>query len=160
MLMIALAAQVAAPPARVVLPPAPPPVYVPTVIDRETSAARFVVDVEIRGGNAVLWSGPLRIGSGYAQTSVRRDQTEPGDSVCAPGQAVSPVNSSLFLTLSPRGQSGDILVNVRWSRPGEQPCGAGPNARVVELSGTVALTDARAATLTGDGGLVVRLHRR
>jgi hypothetical protein len=170
-MLIALlaAAQVApAPPAPILRRPppqpvvstmtAPPSVYINRIGDGQP--ARFTVDVEVRGGDAVLWSGPLRVGGGYGQTSIRREQTEPGDTECRPGRGVAPISTSLNLTLNGRGEQDQVLVNVRWSRPGDQPCAPGPNTRTVELAGTVELPANGAATLTGDGGLIVRIRRR
>lgn len=166
MLLALLAATQAAPapPVRVA-PPAPvvrttripPPVY---VHDLNGPAARFTVEAEVRGGDAVLWSGPLRVGGSYNQTSVRREQSEPGDTECGSGRGVAPISTSFSLTLNARGEQDQVLVNVRWSRPGDRPCAPGPNSRTVELAGTVDLPPGGTATLTGDGGLVVRLRRR
>lgn len=166
MILALLAAVQAAPVPRVPAAPpvpmvrtatVPPPIY---VHDRSSPAARFTVEAEVRGGDAVLWSGPLRVGGSYNQTSIRREQSEPGDTECGPGRGVAPITTSLNLTLNARGEQDQVLVNVRWSRPGDRPCAPGPNSRTVELAGTVDLPPGGTATLTGDGGLVVRLRRR
>ena len=161
MLALFAAAQiVAAPPA----PPAPPVIY-PTFTMRPGYRAsgqgeRYTVDVEVRGGGAVLWSGPLRVGGSYGATTIRRDQSEPGDASCPSSDYASPIATSFTLTLSPRGSNGSLSVTVRWSRPGDQPCGPGPNSRTVELTQVVALDQGGNVTVNGDGGVSVRLRRR
>ena len=165
MIIILLAAQAAAakiaPPEPRIYVPVPPPVYITTPAER-FEPVRFSVYVDVRAAGEPLWSGPLRVGGGYGQTSVRREQSEPGDAACGTGErAASPVATSFTLSLSGRGREDRVvLVSVRWSRPGDQPCGLGPNTRTVELSATVDLAPGGTATLTGDGGLSVRLRRR
>lgn len=161
MFILLVAAQAVSPPPR--LPPVavPPPVYIPTpTYSSPISRERYVVDVEVRAGNLILWSGPLRVGGGYGQTSVRRDQSEPGDSKCGNGEELATATNSVSLTLSPRGRNDALSVNVRWSRPGDLPCGLGPNSRTVELSSAIALAPGESKTIAGDGGLMVRLQRR
>lgn len=161
MLALFVVAQiVATPPA----PPAPPVMY-PTFTVRSGyhpsgQGERYTVDVEVRGGGAVLWSGPLRVGGTYGPTTIRREQSEPGEASCPSSDHASPIATSFILTLSPRGSNGSLNVTVRWSRPGDQPCGPGPNSRTVELTQAVALNQGDNVTVNGDGGVSVRLHRR
>ena len=165
--LLAVAQTAPAPPAPPVRRAPPPPVVTAVAAppsayfhDRSGPAARFVVEAEVRGADAVLWSGPLRVSGGYNQTSVRREQSEPGEAECRPGRGVAPITTSFNLTLNGRGQEDQVTFNVRWSRPGDQPCAPGPNSRTIELTGTVDLPPGGTATLTGDGGLSVRLRRR
>lgn len=146
----------------VVVPAPPAPSVIRSVAPLSSTVERFVVDVDIRAGSETLWSGPLRVASNTAST-FSRSQSEPRGESCAEDNYLG-VQSSLNVQLTPsrQYQSGRPVlgVTVRWSRPVESACPLRGAARTVELSDSVALAAGQSATVTGDGGLVVRLRRR
>lgn len=143
---------------------APAAPSMPGIIRQDDSAGRFVIDVDVRADDTVLWQGPLRVASG-SSTSVRREQSEPLESDCDQRRGYGSIQqTSLSLQLQVE-QYGDadprrVRVTVRWSRPGAAACPTVAGARTVELNDLVNLPPGGSTTLTGDGGLVVRLHRR
>lgn len=147
------------PPIVMVTPPAPP---APPMARREIE--RFLVDVEIRAGGELLWSGPLRVASGQPST-FRRDSSEPAAQSCADVYGSGAQQNSLQFSITPSWQPGPdpqrAMVLLRWGRPGANPCvGRSGGARSVELSDSVLLAAGQWATVTGDAGLVLRIRRR
>ena len=145
-------------------PPSPPSVFVAprSMMASPRGRERFLVDVEVRAGGDVLWSGPMTVSTGQV-TSFMRRLSEPGPDDCSPGGYVPSLENSLSVQISSQGRSnGDaaFAVSVRWGRsvPGACPDRAGN--RSVELSQTVSLEPGRTVTVSGDADLTVRLRRR
>lgn len=167
-LMLAVLTQVgnAAPPPAPPAPPSPP--LIVTVGPSRAAyppgrrSERSTVDVEVRAGAELLWSGPMVVATNQGSSFTRR-LAEPAPDECTPSGYGQQVENSLTVQLTPRRQSqGDdaLGVSVRWGRSLPGTCPLGTSSRSVELSETVALVPGRAVTLTGDGNLLVRLRRR
>ena len=124
---------------------------------------RFVVDLEISGGDEKLWTGPLRVANGQT-TSIRRERSEPVATPCPEDTYGAPAEqTALSVQLSPeqRGEGASaIRITVRWTRPGPASCLSRSSGRVVELNETVLLTRGQWVSVSGDAGLVLRLRRQ
>jgi len=148
-------AVVAAPTAPVVLAPASPgrPIGPPVTFD-----------VDVRLGNEILWSGPMRVSQG-AQAQFTRNKSDAPAVQCADtafryGNDVT----TLSVRLSRQGsQPGEdrFQLTANWSRPGaENGCPNETGTRTIGLTQTFLLAANGELTVTGDGGLSVRLRRR
>lgn len=150
--------------ASTVAPPAAPGRSVPTIIvtgaDGERAQARAQIDVAMRGPEGLLWSGPLWIGS-RGQTRWQQSLSEPADPACGPSAGYMEGQTELSVQLQPLSGSnwdnGTVLVIARWSRRAGGPC---RGTRTVEIRETSTLVPNQRATLKGDGGFSVELHRR
>ncbi|KQN05473.1 hypothetical protein ASE82_00320 [Sphingomonas sp. Leaf230] len=153
-------------------PPAPPalpapPIMTSNIVERgfggATAAERYVVDVDGRADGAVVWTGSLRVASNAA-ASFRRDQTEAEENDCGVRAGYrSGVQTGFSLQLRPtrvdEADSG-VAVMLRWTRPGTGQCPVQASTRTVEMNDAVRLKAGETVTMKGDGGLVVKLHRR
>jgi hypothetical protein len=152
------------PPPPPITPPAPPasPAYSAPIASRYGAmpVERFTVDVEVKAGGELLWSGALRVSSAN-QTSFRREIVEaPIEPCTTTDYGIGAAQSSLNLTLQAQRGTDMLSVSTRWGRPGDSGCGPRGSTRTVELSDNIKLTPGRWSELQGDGGLVVRVRRR
>ena len=148
------------PPIQAVRVPVPPPVPVPTPAE---IPERYMLDVEVRGGGDMLWSGQVRVAANVSAT-VRRELTQASEQPCPEsGYLGNTEQTSLNLSFQPRPISqGDhrLQVNARWARPGDNNCSSGLSARVAELTDLLTLETNVWTEIRGDAGLVLRVRRR
>ncbi len=151
-----------APPA----PPAPPMIQtsaIKRVFYGGMAAERYIVDVDVRADGAVVWAGALRVASS-GTSSFRRDQTEADENDCGAQNGYRRgVQTGFSLQLQPTrlGEAESaIAVTLRWTRPGTGQCPVQSSTRTIEMNDSIALKGGETVTVRGDGGLVVKLHRR
>lgn len=148
-----------APPA----PPAPPVIFSERLGNGRMATERYMVDVDVRADGAVVWTGALRVASN-GLASFRRDQSEADERDCGTRSGFrSGVQTGFSLQLRPlRFDDTDsgIAVSLRWTRPGAGTCPIQSGTRTIEMNDTVGLKAGESVTLKGDGGLVIKLHRR
>jgi hypothetical protein len=123
--------------------------------------ASYMLEVEVRAGAEILWSGSLRAGPSRAASYTREISQAPEGDCSRPSYGRDSESSSLRLTLSPQLRDGGLRIGVgaRWQRPSGGGCEQ-PGSRTVELSEIVDLPSSNWHTINGDGGLTVRLRRR
>ena len=145
-----------------VAPPAPPVFVVPSVPQQRGKAERFTVDVEVRAGSELLWSGPMVVSNAQGSSFTRR-LSEPGADDCGGTGYVQPAENALSVQIMP-SRSFDaaigLALSVRWTRSVLGACPFRNGSRNVELAQTIALAPGEATTLSGDGGVTIRLRRR
>jgi hypothetical protein len=152
---------IAAPPA----PPSPPRMSMVQPPPRIMMTPRLgqpdrrgTLDVTVRSPEGLLWKGPLVVGnrgqSGWTQT-----KSEPADPACIGRDSYfGGDRDMLSVQLSLASEDpASIGVTARWARPDQASCGG---TRTVEIRSTVSVPDRGSATVSGDGGLVIELHRR
>lgn len=150
---------IAAPPA----PPAPPmlvqsPPRIMMTPRTSQPDRRVALDVTVRSREGVLWKGPLVVGnrgqSGWTQT-----KTEPADPTCTGGDSYYGGDRDMLSVqlMLASDDPASIAVMARWARPDQASCGG---TRTVEIRSKVIVPDRGSATLSGDGGLAIELHRR
>ncbi|QUT06566.1 hypothetical protein KFK14_03640 [Sphingobium phenoxybenzoativorans] len=155
-------------PAAVLPPPPPAPVRVPPPIFQESRdellSRKATIEVDIRAGGQELWSGPMRLAGRVPATFSRQKSDAPADDCAAEENRYSGVRSSLSVNLSlmsyGAGKSG-FRLTVNWDRPADvNGCGGRDASRSVGLTQTFNLEPGQETSLTGDGGLTIRLRRR
>ena len=153
-----------------VAPPSPPMIYAPPPVIRsvvtpnsdQRRPQRTTIEVEVRTGSEVLWSGQLAVSASQGATFTRR-LSEASTDDCQAAGYVSPMENMLSVQLGPFRQvesDGPLSVAVRWVRPTPPACPIRGGSRTVEINDAVVLTPGRSVSLNGDGGLSVRLRRR
>jgi hypothetical protein len=145
----------------------PPPIYVPAHrYPMQTNATRepfrsAVLDVEVRGGDHLLWSGPMRV-STQSGASLDRRQSDASPEQCgAPERGYGGGDrEALSINLSMRDAPVAFLaVRATWERPLDQSdCRGG--TRTVSFNETFPIEPGKAKTIKADGGLTVTLRPR
>ncbi len=154
-LLLAIAAQAAV--------AMPPPIFIPA--SRRASGPIVTMDVEVRGGGEVLWNGQLRV-SDRTGASFTRQQSGATPTACAGLETYGDTSerSSLSVNLSTVRQAtanASVEIRVSWDRPsGDSDCASRRSTRSVGIVETVSLEPGRDQTISGDGGLSIRLRRR
>lgn len=151
-------------------PPAPPVILetpAPSVVLRARQVERRNVvplDVEVRGGRDMLWSGNLRISANmsgeYSQSKREAWSACPGDE--EGGARYPNRQNELRVSLNRRYGDNDantFAISVTWVRPVES-CDGGQGSRSVAIAQNIKLPPGTSQELIGDGGLVVRVIRR
>ena len=116
------------------------------------------------GEGRSLWTGTLRLGGQYGNASFSQSKNEyaepcPGEPF-AGGRANS-ANHQLRFNLNRRNwqqQPNEFGVNVTWVRPLNSCEGQGSNT--VGFERTVTVQRGQQVSITGQGGLSIRLARR
>ncbi|MET1754750.1 hypothetical protein ABVV53_04655 [Novosphingobium sp. RD2P27] len=158
-ILLAFAATVAPP-----LPLAPSQSTVQRHPTRPVSQT-MTYDVELRSDAELLWSGQMRVSERMGATFSQQQQN------AAPLNCMSPEiygevheRSVVSINLSPMSRfpaTGALNVRVTWERPGSGAgCPARMGSRSVSITQILALQEGQQQTLTGDGGLTIRLRRR
>lgn len=173
--LILMANAQAAPPAPVVKPYFPPPVFIPTPTGQpvrpigsadmagyDHHAPPIPLRIEVRSNGNILWSDTLKVGfAGQSSHSISR--YEPPDQPCGVRGFRANMQSSLRVDLGfePGRDAGDKLrANVVWVRPmADQGCERGAGSRSVSLNQIIALEPGATRKIEGDGGLVVTITR-
>lgn len=152
------------PPASPVIMEAPPPASITRQVRLAERRSVVSMDVEVRGGREVLWSGNLRVSANmsgeYSQSKREAWSACPGDDE---GSSRYP-NRQNELRVSLNRRYGDndpdaFAISASWVRPVES-CDAGQGSRSVAIAQNLKLSPGSSRELTGDGGLVVRVTRR
>ena len=165
------ASQAVAPPA----PPTPPPVVItPTAPPAPPSPSDYrrmmdrlaqppaILDVRVSAEGGVLWQGSLRVSTAPAAVREERSEAEPGSCRREGFNYSRPVRTSFSLGLtSVRTTDQDDLFgfNLEWTRLPKADACASEGSRTVQLQTTVAIPAHGSATLHGDAGLTVEIHR-
>jgi hypothetical protein len=127
-------------------------------------APPITIDVEVRAAGEALWSGQMRV-SGRSGASFSRQQSNAGAAGCEPveGYYESSARTSLSINMSSTRRSSNtegIDVRVNWDRPSEaDSCQGRRGTRSVAIQETVIIKQGDTVTVTGDGGLTIKLHR-
>ena len=155
--LIATSVLVAAP---VLAQSSPPPVIVRSVSTDAREVAPYEVEIDVRGGDAPLWSGTLFV-TGRTPSSYSSELRE-ADRACGGEAAGRDEQTQKSLRVMVRnlvfGESRDrIQVDVTWTRPGTS-CPA--VRQTVTIGGQVDLPPQSVRELRGDGGLRVTIRRR
>ncbi len=155
--LIATSVLVAAP---VLAQSSPPPVIVRSVSTDAREVAPYEVEIDVRGGDAPLWSGTLFV-TGRTPSSYSSELRE-ADRACGGEAAGRDAQTQKSLRVMVRnlvfGESRDrIQVDVTWTRPGTS-CPA--VRQTVTIGGQVDLPPQSVRELRGDGGLRVTIRRR
>lgn len=159
LLFVALAQAIAAPPAP------PPPVVVASAYRDKQRDEIMTFDVEAKAGNAILWSGVMRV-SQRQPANMNRQETNALAVPCE--NSPSPYGgarerSSFSINLNAyrmgMGQSG-VQMSASWERPSDARDCQGPTTRTVGVAETITLEPGREQIVKGDGGLTVRLRRQ
>ena len=137
----------------------PPIVYVSDA----APVPRYPVQVEIRGGDSVLWSGIVHAG-GAGTVMLSHNLSEPGVDCGSAERGREQTNSYTF-SLYPRSARQNsantiVQVNASWTRSEPGDCAQSPGSRTVSLIQSVDLASGRPVVLRGDGGLIITLRRQ
>ena len=154
--MLVLLATIAATPPVMVPPPSP----MRTAVRDMATVPAIILDVEVRGG-ALLWSGTMRV-SPRVQASYTSSKSDAPAGICPPQRWYgSGERDALRLTVSfvNPGSAPRYVVNASWTRPAGDGCDGAQDTRTVALTESVDIGQ-RDATVSGDGGLTVRLRQR
>ncbi len=121
-----------------------------------------ILDVRVSGESGVLWQGSLRVGMAPATIREERSEAEPASCRREGASFSRPVRTSFTLTLS-SGRANDqddlFALNVDWTRlPTADAC-ASDGSRTVQLQTSIVIPAHGSATLHGDGGLTLEIHR-
>jgi hypothetical protein len=160
--LLALLAASVPPPVTTVWTPPPPG---PHIFGMGSSLPATDFDVEVRAGHDLLWSGSMRVsGAQAASFSRQKSDAPPGDCPAGPIGYGGGERSALSITLASfrvDATNSRFRFTLNWERPGQSgQCAGAGSARTVGLSESFDLAPGQSRTLTGDGGLVVQLHRR
>ncbi|WP_156437778.1 MULTISPECIES: hypothetical protein [unclassified Sphingomonas] len=155
--LIATSVLVAAP---VLAQSSPPPVIVRSVSTDAREIAPYEVEIDVRGGDAPLWSGTLFV-TGRTPSSYSSELRE-ADRACGGEAAGRDAQTQKSLRVMLRnlvfGESSDrVQLDVTWTRPGTS-CPA--VRQTVTIGGQVDLPPQSVRELRGDGGLRVTIRRR
>jgi hypothetical protein len=118
-------------------------------------------DVRVSGEKGLIWQGSLRVGTASANVTQGRSEAQAAGCPTDMRLSLEPLRSSFLLSLA-RGYGEDDLygITVNWTRvPGEDGC-AREGTRMVQLQSSIRIPEHGSATLHGDAGLTVELHRR
>jgi hypothetical protein len=159
-LFLAIAAQIAA--------PAPPPIFIPSAPPSGGTVARgpiITLDVEVRGGGALLWSGQLRVAD-RSPASFTRQQSGAAQSSCTSSDDFDEHSErsslSIYVSTARQTSTGTALdIRATWDRPSDSSgCKTRRSTRTVGIAETISLGPGGEQTVSGDGGLTIRLRRR
>lgn len=158
-LLLALAAQTGI--------PGPPPVFIPSARMMASPASRgpiVTLDVEVRGGGELLWSGQLRV-TNRSGASFTRQQSSASPTICVADEyGDNSDRSSLSVNLTTVRQSpagSGVEIRASWERPSDDPdCKTRRSTRTVGLVETILVEPGREQVVNGDGGLSIRVRRR
>jgi hypothetical protein len=161
-LQSATSAPIAAPPA----PPMPPPVYTarttmtPQYRRQPTEVAVF--DVELRGGDVILWRGQLRASDVAPASFTQRESNAPEGACPRPFDYQGDANAlSLNISSIRFGEEGGSFnVRASWDRPTKGGCVDGSGQRSLSVTERLAIAPGEAKVIRGDAGFEVRLRRR
>lgn len=151
--------------APIVAAPPPPPILIAPTSPGRPIGPPVTFDVDIRLGNEVLWSGPMRVSQGAAAQFTRTKSDAPAvQCTDAALRYVSSDVTSLSVRLSrqasPQGEDR-FQLTANWSRPGgENGCPNEQGTRTIGLTQSFVLSANSDLTVAGDGGLSIRLRRR
>ncbi len=133
------------------------------VLDFQPSEKQPVtIDVELMAGSSRLWSGSLRLGAPHGNASYSQSKNEYAEP-CArdpySGNTSSNQNLRLYINRTYSQQEPDqFTVNVNWVRPVSECEGGGTNT--LGLQRRLSLDPGRTVTVSGEGGLTVKLTRQ
>lgn len=157
-------AAVASPPPIVTVAPPPPMISAPALPSRTVGPA-VTFDVEIRLGDEILWTGPMRVAEGaqaqFTRTKNDAPTTQCTDPILRYGGTDTSSLSVRLSRLASRTGEDRFQLTATWSRPGiEKGCSMEQGTRTIGLTQTLTIANNGDLTVHGDGGLAVRLRRR
>ncbi|WP_394647998.1 hypothetical protein [uncultured Sphingomonas sp.] len=144
---------------------APPPVYVPShTYPLSTPRGPFrsvTFDVEVRGGNQLLWSGAMRVSTDAGASIDRRQSDAPAERCPSAERGYgSSERDALSLSLSMRDSTAMVVaVRGSWERRVDGGACEG-GTRTISFSDTVPIAPGSVTMIKGDGGLTVTLRQR
>jgi hypothetical protein len=147
----------------------PPPVLVATPSYGNSSRSNSprdqvrsaIFDVEVRGGDQLLWSGQMRVSTQNGASLDRRQSDAPPEQCAFSERGYdSTMRERLSINLSMRDAPA-ALVSARatWERrPDSTDCRG--NSRAVSFNETFPLESGKSKTIKADGGLMVIVRQR
>jgi len=148
--------------------PVPPPIHAVSDYPRATRATPLPpvqFEVEVRSGNDILWSGPMRVAESLP-ANFNRQKLDAPDVACPPYAGRNGQRSSLSVSLSTSGRAVPdqrFALRVTWERPSlgaERSCEPQQGTRTVGLNQSFDLAPGQSTTITGDGGFSITIRRR
>lgn len=153
-------------PVQVMAPP-PPPITadMPGGRGPRNEPPLAMLDIEVKGGAELLWTGSLRIGLGPSEYMENlREAREP----CRGGQARD-LGADRFITRQLRvfagrtsygspGAADQFVISLNWIRP--VPTCEGGGSRTVSFERQVTITPGGVVRVDGDAGVTILLKRR
>ncbi|MBB3695414.1 hypothetical protein [Sphingomonas sp. BK580] len=120
-----------------------------------------IFDVEVRGGDQLLWSGPMRVSTQNGASLDHRQSDAPPAQCAASERGYDNSNRQLLsISLSMRdGPASLVSARVTWERQLDSTdCRGG--SRTVSFNETFPLEAGSSKTIKADGGLTVTLRQR
>lgn len=122
-------------------------------------AKPMTLDVEVRGGDKLLWSGPMRVSPQNGASLDRRKSDAPEQCSGSDRSYDSSVRKMLSINLSMRDGPRLVSANVTWERSLDgADCQVG--RRTVSFNETFSLEPGKLKTIRADGGLTVTFRQR
>lgn len=142
----------------------PPPILIAPTFPGKPAGPPVTFDVDVRLGNEVLWSGPMRVSQGAQAQFTRTKSDAPAmqctDTTFRYGSDVTTLSVRLSRQSSQPGEDR-FQLTANWSRPGaDNGCPGAQGTRTIGLTQSFVLPADGDLAVTGDGGLSIRLHRR
>ncbi len=120
-----------------------------------------IFDVEVRGGDQLLWSGPMRVSTQNGASLDRRQSDAPPEQCAASERGYdTSMRETLSINLSMRDAPAAVVsARATWERRlDSSDCRGG--SRTVSFNETFPLEPGKSRTIKADGGLMMIVRQR